>query len=166
MKRRARKPATARVGDVAVDSTSPSAGSPTNAAGTSTATKSADEDSAEVATLARRAADRQAHLPAPVRASVLRRAKRPDHYYGSAWRTGGRELGSLPRYVSQILRMNECEAVVISASRIGEDPQWRSAQYTYDLRTEVPDRGPALGRGGRRAPGVGSRDIAAGRLGR
>ena len=82
VKRRARKPATARVGDVAVDSTSPSAGSPTNAAGTSTATKSADEDSAEVATLARRAADRQAHLPAPVRASVLRRAKRPDHYYG------------------------------------------------------------------------------------
>ncbi|EME37653.1 hypothetical protein C884_01027 [Kocuria palustris PEL] len=120
VKRRARRPATARVGDVAVDSTSPSAGSSTNAAGTSTATKSADEDSAEVATLARRAADRQAHLPAPVRASVLRRAKRPDHHYGSAWRTGGRE----------------------------------------------PDRGPALGRGGRRAPGVGSRDIAAGRLGR
>lgn len=166
VKRRARKPATARVGDVAVDSTSPSAGSSTNAAGTSTATKSADEDSAEVATLARRAADRQAHLPAPVRASVLRRAKRTDHYYGSAWRTGGREPGSLPRYVSQILRMNECEAVVISASRIGEDPQWRSAQYTYDLRTEVPDRGPALGRGGRQAPGVGSSDIAAGRLGR
>lgn len=114
MKRRARKPATPRVGDVAVDSTSPSAGSSTNAAGTSTATKSADEDSAEVATLARRAADRQAHLPAPVRASVLRRAKRPDHHYGSAWRTGGRE----------------------------------------------PDRG------GRRAPGAGSSDIAAGRLGR
>ena len=166
VKRRARKPATARVGDVAVDSTSPSAGSSTNAAGTSTATKSADEDSAEVATLARRAADRQAHLPAPVRASVLRRAQRTDHYYGSAWRTGGREPGSLPRYVSQILRMNECEAVVISASRIGEDPQWRSAQYTYDLRTEVPDRGPALGRGGRQAPGAGSSDIAAGRLGR
>ena len=97
---------------------------------------------------------------------MLRRAKRPDHYYGSAWRTGGREPGSLPRYVSQILRMNECEAVVISASRIGEDRQWRSAQYTYDLRTEVPDRGPALGRGGRQAPGVGSSDIAAGRLGR
>lgn len=166
VKRRARKPATARVGDVAVDSTSPSAGSSMNAAGTSTATKSADEDSAEVATLARRAADRQAHLPAPVRASVLRRAQRTDHYYGSAWRTGGREPGSLPRYVSQILRMNECEAVVISASRIGEDPQWRSAQYTYDLRTEVPDRGPALGRGGRQAPGAGSSDIAAGRLGR
>ncbi|MCY1684172.1 hypothetical protein [Kocuria sp. SL71] len=166
VKRRARKPATARVGDVAVDSTSPSAGSSTNAAGTSTATKSADEDSAEVATLARRAADRQAHLPAPVRASVLRRAQRTDHYYGSAWRTGGREPGSLPRYVSQILRMNECEAVVISASRIGEDPQWPSAQYTYDLRTEVPDRGPALGRGGRQAPGAGSSDIAAGRLGR
>ena len=166
VKRRARKPATARVGDVAVDSTSPSAGSSTNAAGTSTATKSADEDSAEVATLTRRPADRQAHLPAPVRASVLRRAKRPDHYYDSAWRTGGREPGSLPRYVSQILRMNEGEAVVISASRIGEDPQWRSAQYTYDLRTEVPDRGPALGRGGRQAPGVGSSDIAAGRLGR
>ena len=166
VKRRARKPATARVGDVAVDSTSPSAGSSMNAAGTSTATKSADEDSAEVATLARRAADRQAHLPAPVRASVLRRAQRTDHYYGSAWRTGRREPGSLPRYVSQILRMNECEAVVISASRIGEDPQWRSAQYTYDLRTEVPDRGPALGRGGRQAPGAGSSDIAAGRLGR
>lgn len=123
VKRRARKPATARVGDVAVDSTSPSAESSTNAAGTSTATKSADEDSAEVATLTRRPADRQAHLPAPVRASVLRRAKRPDHYYDSAWRTGGREPGSLPRYVSQILRMNECEAVVISASRIGEDPR-------------------------------------------
>lgn len=68
----------------------------------------------------------------------------------SAWRTGGREPGSLPRYVSQILRLNEREAVVISASRIGEDPQWRSAQYTCDLRTEVPARGPALGRGGRR----------------
>ncbi len=166
VKRRARKRATAHVGDVAVDSTSPSAGSSTNAAGTSTATKSADEDSAEAATLARRAADRQAHLPAPVCASVLRRAKQPDHYYGSAWRTGGREPRCLPRYVSQILRMNEREAVVISASRIGEDPQWRSAQYTYDLRTEVPDRGPALGRGVRRAPGVGSSDIAAGRLGR
>lgn len=48
VKRRARKRATARVGDVTVDSTSPSAGSSTNAAGTSTATKSADEDSAEV----------------------------------------------------------------------------------------------------------------------
>lgn len=97
---------------------------------------------------------------------MLRRAKQPDHYYGSAWRTGGREPRCLPRYVSQILRMNEREAVVISASRIGEDPQWRSARYTYDLRTEVPDRGPALGRGGRRAPGIGSSVITADRLGR
>lgn len=166
VQRRARKPATVRVGDVAVDSTSPSAGSSAGASGSAPTRTSADEDSAEVATLARLAADRLAFLPAPVRASVLRRAKQPDHYYGSAWRTGGRQPGSLPRYVSQILRMNEREAVVVSASRIGDDRHWHSAQYTYDLRTHAPDRGPALGRGGGGAPEVGSGGDAAGRLGR
>uniref|UniRef100_UPI0028D05A06 hypothetical protein n=1 Tax=Kocuria palustris TaxID=71999 RepID=UPI0028D05A06 len=158
VKRRARKPATARVGDVAVDSTSPSAGSPTNAAGTSTATKSTDEDSAEVATLTRRPADRQAHLPAPVRASVLRRAKRTDHYYGSAWRTGGREPGSLPRYVSQILRMNECEAVVISASRIGAGPRRTSGSGG---RLERHRRGPV---GALSTPGRANRPRRPGRF--
>lgn len=164
VKRRARKPASKRVGDVPVDSAgSHDQGQPTSSGGSAGRD---DHASAAEPALARIAAGSLQYLPGPVRASVLRRAPEPDHFYGLSWRTGGHDPATVPQYIVQVLRMNAREAVVASGSRIGEDSHWHTAQYTYDLRAQTPDRGPALGRGGPRSPEMGPDGGAAGRLGR